>query len=218
MADKALSDATWKAFAKGKGYKDAVLLKALEQLDSVDDEPAAAQLSALTAVEAAFDALRKAHKADKALATHLVTVDKALLQAHKQVEQTAEEERKAAALEAALRNPPLMTKKMVPLLRQVRKGETMHALVATAGRPAAVLLSKREIAPARRKMLMLYLGETSGVKFYKGECLWKQNALTFVLGSAPSGLGKKLKLAVLEQCGLRMNVSVSGDDEGSTGE
>lgn len=218
MADKALSDASWKAFAKGKGYKDAVLLKALEQFDNADGEEAAEQLAALTAVEAAFDVLRKAHKADKALATHLATVDKALLQAHKQVEQTADEERKAAALEAAQRNPPLMTKKMVPLLRQVRKGETMHVLVATAGRPAALLLSKREIPPARRKMLMLFLGETSGVKFFKGECLWEQNALTFVLKGSATGLGKKLKLAVLEQCGLRMNVSVRGDDEGSTGE
>ena len=47
-----------------------------------------------------------------------------------------------------------MTSKMIPLLRELRKGEaTMHALIGTAGKNTAVLIMRRPVPLARRKML-----------------------------------------------------------------
>jgi len=108
----------------------------------------------------------------------------------------------------------LLGPKLKPLLRQVAQGETLHALVSKSGPRVAFLLSRKPIAPARRKMLADRLGG-GGVKHYPGVCRLEDGATTFVLGTEIAGLSKLLKQAVFEQTGVRLNnVKCRGDDAG----
>jgi hypothetical protein len=101
---------------------------------------------------------------------------------------------------------------MVPLLRRVAKGETMHTLVAKAGKQVVVLLSPKPIAQSRRKMLAGQLGGGS-TKYYPGHCRLEAGRVTFVLKAEVAGMTKLVKAALLDQTGLRLNkVKCRGDD------
>ena len=101
---------------------------------------------------------------------------------------------------------------MVPLLRLVNKGEVMHALVAGTGKHVAVMLSRKPIPPARRKLLAEELGAAGGIKYYVGHCVREKGMTTFVLKTQVAGMAKLIKLALLEQTGLRVKLRCRGED------
>lgn len=209
MADKNLTEADWKKFAKGRDLKDAGLLKALAVLDKAGD--AEDRLKALTVVTKEADALRKLAKSDKEVSAQLDAIDKSIEREEKQARSDLKAAEAQSAADEEEDTPALLTSKMVPLLRMVRKGEPMQALIANAGKEVAVLLSRRPIAPSRRKLLQDYL-QASTVKPITGTCLFEENAYTFVVQSQAAGLAKKLKAALLKQVELRLKVRVRGDD------
>lgn len=211
MAEKALTEAAWNTFAKGASYKDAALVKALAAFDKSERNGPQAELDALDDLEKQADLLRKANKSDKKLGDYLDTLDKALAKQRKQSQAALEEAKKAA--EDDEESPALLTTKMVPLLREVRKGElTLQALVAVAGKETVVLLSRRAISPARGKLLKEQMENPNGLKFVKGTCIYENNAVTFVVQAQASGLAKRLKAALLAQTELRLKVRVRGED------
>jgi peptidoglycan hydrolase-like protein with peptidoglycan-binding domain len=106
----------------------------------------------------------------------------------------------------------LLTTKMIPLLRQVAKGETMHALVASSGKQVVVMISRRPIAPARRKLLADELGVSGGIKYIVGHCMKEEGMTTFALKTQVAGMAKKMKLALLQQTGLRVKLRCRGED------
>jgi hypothetical protein len=109
----------------------------------------------------------------------------------------------------------LLSTKMLPLLKLAMKGESMHALVASAGKEVAVMLSRKPIPPARRRLLAERLDASGGVKFLSGHCALdpETRATTFVLLAEVAGMAKKLKRALLKQTGLKVNkVSCRGAD------
>lgn len=209
MAEKHLSEAAWKVQAKGQSYKDAAWLKSLEAWAKAAKAGPDEQQKALDQVATEAAALRKANKADKALASYLDLVDKALERERKEVEKAA---KAAADAEEADESPALLTSKMIPLVRQVRKGDMLHALIATNGKQTAVLLARRPVAPARRKLLAEFLDVSGTLKYIQGTCLWEQEAHTFVVDTQAAGLAKKLKAALLGQTELRCKVRVRGQD------
>jgi pyruvate/2-oxoglutarate dehydrogenase complex dihydrolipoamide acyltransferase (E2) component len=94
----------------------------------------------------------------------------------------------------------------------VAKGEIMHALLAKSGKRVVVMLSRKPIPPARRKMLAEQLGGGS-TKYFPGHCSLEAGATTFVLKAEVAGMSKLVKLALLEQTGLRVNkVKCRGED------
>jgi len=209
MSDKHLDDAEWKKFSKGRGYKDAAFAKALgalAQAKSPDDGLAAAD-----DLDKQADALRKANKADKELGRYLDDLDKDLQTRRKALESEARKQAQQADTEEE-DSPVLLTSKMLPLLRQVPKGTVLQAVVAMAGKELAVLLTMRPVAPARRKLLAEYMGATGSVKYVAGECLWEQNAHTFVLATQAAGMAKRIKAALLKQVEQRFKVRVRGED------
>jgi hypothetical protein len=148
-------------------------------------------------------------------------VDKARAEASKVNKAKAEAEKKAHA-EAAKKgdeededeeeSPELLTTKLKPLLRLVAKGETMHTLVAKSGKQVVVMLSRKPIPPARRKMLAEQLGGGS-TKYYPGHCSLEAGATTFALKAEVAGMSKLIKAALLGQTGLRVNkVKCRGED------
>lgn len=222
MSDRNLSELEWKKFAKGKDVKDAAFVKALAALEKAKapDE----QLKALDEIDRQADALRKAGKGDKGLAGWLDDLDRAAQKQRKLSELEAKKQAKAAAEEeeedeSEDETPALLTSKLIPLVRQVRKGDVvLQALIATAGKDTAVLLARRGIAPARRKLLAEYLGVSGGVKYIAGECLFEDNTLVFAVQSQAAGLAKKLKAALYAQCDMRLRVSVRGAEPGDVDE
>ncbi|TDP62839.1 hypothetical protein [Roseateles toxinivorans] len=210
MSDKTLTEAEWKKFAKGRGLKDAALLKAMGELDKAKTPED--QLAALDDIEKQSEQLRKANKADKEVTGYLDDLDKALVKERKLAEAEA---RKAAAEQVGdeeEESPTLLTTKMVPLLRDVRKGTVLQAMVATVGNDCVVLVSRKPIGSPRRKLLTAELGTTSGVKFVTGECIFEQNAHTFVLLTQAAGMAKKIKEALLKQTEQRYKIRVRGED------
>lgn len=209
MAEKHLTEAAWKSFAGNRGYKDTPLVKALADFGRAEEHDA--QQTALDAVQKQADALGKANKADKELASYLAEVDKAIARARKAADQAAAQSKDSGGDEED--SPALLTTKLIPLIRQVRNGgEPVFALVATAGKAAAVLMSRKEISPARRKLLATYLDASGGVKYFAGQCLLENNALTFVLEGSVAGKAKLLKAALLQQTELNLKVRCRGDD------
>jgi hypothetical protein len=208
MSDKHLSISAWKAFSKGKGYEDTALLKAFTELDKLDAGKAEARLKALDIVARQCEPLAKAGKAkgDKPLLAYLQDVLDQLKAERKAIEAAA------SSADDDADAPDLLTTKMAALLKDVRKGVTLHAMLAVGSPDSAVLLSRKAISPPRRSVLTDYLGTTSGVKIVPGQCIWEENAFTFVLASASLAPAKKLRAALKAQVGLLAKVRVRGED------
>lgn len=212
MVDKVLTEAGWKKFYEDRPSDDGPLIKALAAAEKAEKGGGPAFVEALEAVDKQIAAFRKGCKtlkADKELTARLEAMDKALDAALKEAQRA---EKQAAEQEDEDESPALLTTKMIPLLREVRKGTPMHTLVALAGKEACVLVARRAIAPARRKMLAEQLGASSGIKYVTGQCIFEENAHTFVVQSQASGLAKKLKAALHAQTAMRLKVRVRGED------
>ena len=213
MSDKNLTELEWKKFSKGRDLKDSALVKALAALEKAKAPDQ--QLTALSEIEKQADILRKSAKGDKELGSYLDDLDKALDKQRKLSDFEARKATKEAAKDGGdddeAETPALLTSKMIPLIRQVKKGEEMQALLANNGKDVAVMLSRRPISPSKRKLMTEYL-DGGTPKFYPGICIFEENAYTFVLKTQAGGLAKKLKAALLKQVELRLKVRVRGED------
>ncbi|HEY4082565.1 MAG TPA: hypothetical protein VGM81_17885 [Burkholderiaceae bacterium] len=207
MSEKNLSESEWKKFAKSRDLKDTLFIKALialEKARSPDDA-----LAALDDIGKQAEALRKSAKADKELTAYLDGVDKSLDKERK-LNRAALKEAEASEDEEE-ESPALLTTKMLPLVRQVKKGDEMQVLLASTGKEVAVLLSRRSISPSRRKLMTEYLN-SGAPKFIAGTCIFEENAYTFVVKTQAAGLAKRVKAALLKQVELRLKVRVRGED------
>lgn len=207
MSDKFLTESEWKKFAKGRGYKDDGLIKALASLDKAKGPEQ--ELAALAEIDKQAEILRKAGKGDKELVAYLDGLDKAAEKQRKLSEAEAKKSEQEADEEEE--SPTLLTSKMIPLLRQVKKGDEMQVMLAGTGKDVAVLMSRRAIAPTRRKLLAEYL-DGATPKYFLGTCIFEENAYTFVLKTQAAGLAKKVRAALLKQVELRLKVRVRGED------
>ncbi|MBL0147852.1 MAG: hypothetical protein IPP87_03615 [Ideonella sp.] len=218
----------WWIAAKPKNAKGAELEKALGLVEQADGEKRAALLAALApAIAKASAELEKLDKkANKDLLKDLAELEDMAQDEAKKIlasaaKAKAEAEKKAQAHAAKKgedhddeeeESPELLTTKLKTLLRQVAKGESMHALLAKSGKQVVVMLSRKPIPPARRKMLADQLGGGS-TKYYPGHCSLEAGATTFVLRAEVAGMTKLVKAALLEQTGLRMpKVKCRGED------
>jgi hypothetical protein len=238
---KFLSDSGWKDIAAKNSVKDNGLLKKLADYKRVGDDKHDEALKVLDEVIKLAEQLKKDKKTAPAAGKYLDEVadaakteardvTKAKAEADKAAKAKAEADKKAQA-EAAKKGEGdgdddedpsgLLTTKLKPLLRQVAKGETMHALLAKSGKKVMVLLSRKPIPAARRKMLADELGGGS-TKYYPGHCELEAGATTFVLKAEVAGMSKLIKAALLEQTGLRINKikcrGEDGDDDDGEGE
>lgn len=232
IKSKFLSDAGWKDLAAKNKLKDNGLAKTLERLKRTDDEAYDEQARALEEVVKLVAALKKDKAVTAASAVvkyvgemqgdaevALRDVSKARAEHEKAVKAKAEAE-KAAAKKAEQEDeededdesPELLTTRLKPLLKLVAKGQTMHALLAKSGKQVVVMLSRKPIPPARRKILADQLGGGSA-KYYPGTCGLEAGATTFALRAEVAGMAKLVKQAVLEQTGVRLTkLKCRGDD------
>jgi len=230
---KALSDSGWKDVSSKNKIKDNGLLKLLADHKRIDearhDEAIASldqivklatQLKKTKEVAAASAAAKYVNELTQAAESDRSAIVKAKTEAEKKAKVEAEAKKQDAKKTSQDEDgddddesSALLTTKMLPLLRQVNKGETMHVLVARAGKQVKVMMSRKPIAPARRKILADELGVSGGVKYFGGHCVNEDGATTFVLKSEVAGLAKLLKLALLDQTGMRVKkLSCRGED------
>lgn len=222
MAER-LTESNWTAFIKKLKLEldDGALVKALAKADKTDvakPEPrmdALEDLVELIKKQVIALAKRKKELGDKVFGE---VKDKlyALLEVAEEQLKIAEAAIKAAADTGGDEEedtPVLLTRKMTPLLRELRKGDvTMHALICTAGKNTALLIMRRPIAPARRKLLAEAVDAKGGAKYIAAECMLEDKVLTFVVQSQAAGLAKRLRQALLDQTEMRLKVKVRGDD------
>lgn len=235
IKSKALQDATWKeVVSKNKALKDNGLLKVLGELRKVEDDAFDEARRLLDEVQKLAMQLKKdkaasalpavvKHLADMLAAAEAAERDVVKERAEKAKEDKtkAEADKKAAARKEAEdddvddedgESSEFLTAKLKPLLKLVSKGETLHALLGRAGKQVAVMLSRKPIPPARRKILAEHLGGGS-TKYFVGHCSLEAGVTTFVLQAEVAGLSKLIKLALLQQTGLRLNkVKCRGED------
>jgi len=211
MPYKNLTESDWKSFAKNRGLKDAALLKAFADLAKAERAvESEGWLAALKKLEDQIEALRKEHRSDKEILEQLKKMDAALATARRDAESLAKQEARESESEED-EGPAALTSKLIPLLRNVRKGVACQALVAVGSKEAAVMLSRRALTPAARKPMAEYLDASGTPKFIAGECIYEANAVTFVLKSEAAGLAKKIKAALLKQTEMRVKVRVRGE-------
>ena len=235
IKSKLLTDSAWKdVLARNKGVKDNGLLKTLAEIKKLGDDDHDAAQEILDQIQKLAAQLKKSKEiaavpvVGKFLAelagaadTAVRDVEKAKAEAGKANKAKAEADKKAHADaakdsdgedEEEAEASELLTTKLKPLLRQVAKGERMHALVAKSGKQVVVMLSRKPIPPARRKLLADELGGGS-TKYYPGHCVLEAGATTFVLKAEVAGMSKLIKAALLEQTGLRLNkIKCRGED------
>jgi hypothetical protein len=218
MADK-LSASLWTAFVKKHKLEldDEPFVKALTRLDKAGEDASEARLQALeNVIEQAAKLVPVLVKRKKALGDRPFTEAKDKVHELEALAQDQLKQTRAAVAAAAdddAESPALLTTKMIPLIREVRKGDVvMQALIALAGKQTVVLLSRRPISPARGKLLKEQMTNPSGLKFIRGECLLENNAITFVVQAQAGGLAKRLRAALFDQTELRLKVRVRGED------
>jgi hypothetical protein len=236
---KVLNDSAWKdVLAKNKDIKDNGLLKALAEIKKLGDDDFDDAQKILTQVQKLVGQLKKSKEiaavpaVDKFLveltkaadtAERDVAKDKAEVDKKAKAKADADKKTKAAAAKKDEdedddeETPDLLTTKLKVLLRLVTRGERMHALLAKSGKKVVVMLSRKPIPPARRKMLSDELGGGS-TKYYPGQCRLEAGAITFELKAEVAGMAKLVKLALLEQTGLRLNKIKCIGDDGDDGE
>jgi hypothetical protein len=235
IKSKVLSDSAWKdVLSKNKAVKDNGLLKTLGEIRKLGDDDHEVAQQILDQIQKLAGQLKKSKEiaaapavgkflAELSGAADIAVRDvaKAKADASRTAEAKAQAEKKAKS-EAAKKtdddgeedaeSPELLTSKLKPLLRQVAKGERMHALLAKSGKQVVVMLSRKPIPPARRKMLADQLGGGS-TKYYPGHCHLEAGAITFALKAEVAGMSKLVKAALLEQTGLRLNkIKCRGED------
>jgi hypothetical protein len=226
IKSKALTDSAWKdVLAKNKGIKDNGLLKALGDIKKLGDDDHDGALTVLDQVQKLLVQLKKSKEVAVAPAvgkcltelagaadTAARDVAKAKAEADKKAKATASKKGDEDEGDEEEESPELLTTKLKPLLRMVAKGETMHALLAKSGKQVVVMLSRKPIPPARRKMLADQLGGGS-TKYFPGHCHLEAGATTFVLKAEVAGMSKLVKAALLAQTGLRVNkIKCRGED------
>ena len=231
---KALSDSGWKDVSSKNKIKDNGLLKLLADHKRIDEARHDEAIASLDQIAKLATQLKKTKEiaAASAVAKYVNELAQAaesdrsaILKAKAEAEKRSKTEAEAKKQDAKRtsqdddgdddddESSALLTTKMLPLLRQVNKGEMMHVLIARAGKQVAVMMSRKPIAPARRKILADELGVSGGVKYFGGHCVKEDGATTFVLKSEVTGLAKLLKLALLNQTGMRVKkLSCRGED------
>jgi hypothetical protein len=216
MADKLLSESSWKGFAKGKNLDDGAMLKALVKLGKTDEDRPEEWLAALLELEATLNKqiASNAKRKDKdvkdvkeRLQDMLALSMKALIQA------------KAAKAKAAPEHkddnedgPALLSTKMIPLVRVLRgDGDArMQALVGVLGSDAVVLITRAAIGASHKRLITGQLG--SGVKWSEGTCWFEGGALNFGVDKTPGQLAKKISAALYKQLDMKLKVRVRSDD------
>lgn len=211
MIEKSLTEADWKKFSKGRGYKDATLLKALGALAKAEESGPDDQLKALDAVEKEIAALQKVARGDEELTAHLPVVLAALKKQRKAAELAAEAADKAEEPASALLDP----KKLLDQLNQCkRKPDRNVQFGYVDGKEKAPAVLALHPTMSGRTLMAKLQEETGGKTGAYGTAWIDGPNLMLQLDKPLSGLVKKVR-APLKAAGFRIPNVVLWNADGS---
>ncbi len=152
MAEK-VSEATWTAFSKKQklDLRDAPLVKALAKFDKTSEDKPEPRLEALQGLieelkkQVTAQAKRKKEMGDKVFGEVKAEAQRPARQRRDaaQGHRKGGRSQKGRCPDHDEESPALLTTRLIPLLRELRKGDVeMQALIALAGKETVVLLSR----------------------------------------------------------------------------
>lgn len=215
MSDKHLTEASWKALVQKSQIKDTLLQKALatySRLNAAKD-PASA-LETLDEISAQATRLKKANAAQKEVSSYLEEVLKEANKMRAGLASLAkpQEPRAASGDEAAAEADDMDQRgRLISALKRVKAGEGQESLgfLACVAKPCYGVLFARNSheklgAAHRNELAKLY----KATRFIQGQCIFEENAHTFVVETVSAGLAKNLKKALKEHTGLAYRIRV----------
>jgi hypothetical protein len=132
-----------------------------------------------------------------------------------EAEEDDDEESKedAAGFQKDLKNRMVAAMAQVKV-RMPRPGQDpkpqMRFIAYLAGKQSSVIVAKK--AGGALKKVLMQLAGVAGGKVVLGECIFENNAHTFVLKSPPGGMAKLLSRALLAEAGMKYKVRVRALD------
>ena len=214
MSDKHLTEAAWKAFAKGRDYNDAALVKALVSFAKADPKGTALRCSAADEIEKQAQLLLKATKSDKEAQRHLsellaqiVVERKALAHAQAQAESDDSEGEEPAA---ALLDPQRLLQQLVQCKRDAARRANFGFVEALDKQPATLALNPK----VSGRKLFASLQAATGSKLGAYGTVWLDDGALMVRPDKPlGGLAKKLR-GPIKAVGFRVTAVVLVGDGG----
>lgn len=218
MAEKYLTQAEWKSASKGTTWKADPMSRALAAFEKADKEDPTAAIAALAEVERQCDALAKAHRGDKALASFIGDVTKALVRRRAELHKAQQDAAAAGKRDDEDDGPDdklTDAKKLLALLSLLKRDPELRlpfSVVDGRDDQEPLFVLGKKIAP---KKLHAKLQELSGVKAGSfGQAWIEGQALILQVGNKPlAGLSKKARIPI-RGCGFKVAKIVLWDEAG----
>lgn len=108
--------------------------------------------------------------------------------------------------------------RLIAGLRAVRNplpGQAPMKFIAGVAAARARVVIGPNVGNAQKTQLLALMPNLEGIKWMKGHCVWEDKAVTFVCAGAPSGAGKRLQRALLEQTKAKLRVRVLKPEGGA---
>jgi hypothetical protein len=241
MSEKHLTEPPWKSLVAKHGVKDIGLSKAFLGYAKVDaaKEPEKG-LDILDQISQLATKLKKANPTKEEVLVHLEEVLKEVKKTRPSLEasvKSADSQTKSPAAPASTEEDPAeeqetqafkkdFKKQLISTLAQVKSrapGDSeepdemkpqLRFMAYLAGANCAVIVA-RKVGTETRKLLSDIAGVAGGGQFLTGDCVFENNAHTFVLEKVPPGMAKKLCAALYAQTAIKYRVRARSCD-GST--
>jgi hypothetical protein len=198
MADTHLTELAWKNFAKKHSIKETALSQALAGYGTCAEDNFDGRIKALAEISKEAGKLKTANKGNKEVAAYLGDIIAEVGNAHSAIEN---QKKKAKPSDDSL--------DLEGALAKVKQGLELQ-FTACVGRPYAVAVAAQITGKHRDTAKALNKGST----FINGNCIFEQNAHTFVVPRVQTGMAKKLKAGLHAQTGKGYKVRVRGTEDG----
>jgi hypothetical protein len=204
MADKHLTELSWKAIAKKQNVTDGALGRALAKYGQLKEDDADGRLKALDEVKKQTASLKADQKKNKEVTDYL---DEVLKETDK-TRQALEKARPAQEDQDEGEDDDTGGD-LAAALAKVKAGQELQ-FAASVGRPYVVGLAKRIGGKHKRDLK----AKNNGSGFLVGSCVYEANHHTFVVDRVQGGLARKLKGGLQAQTNQSYKVRVRGRDDG----
>jgi len=214
MPDKALTEAGWKAIlGKNKDIKDNGLQRALADYERADEDDHEAQLAGVAKVNKLAAALQqnKGVAGNDAIVDYLDDVQDAADAEQKEIAKAKVTADKAEALaEKQEKQENAFEAKLGATLQKLKSSHGVSYQFILCEGPDGCKVMVGPVIQAQHRQQLIQMSHGKKV-FGPGSCRFEDGKYLFVLERAPSGLAKKLQLALLESTGRRLPI-VLGDE------
>jgi hypothetical protein len=214
MPDNPLTANGWNAILnKNKTIKDNGLKRALADFEDVDEDDHAAQLAAIAKVnKLAANLQQNKDVADnEVVSNYLENVQDAADDEQKEITKAKVTADKAEALaEKQEKQEEAFENKLSATLQKLKSSQGVSYQFILCEGPDGCKVMVNQVIQTQHRQQIIQMSHGRKV-LGPGSCRFEDGKYVFVLDHAPSGLAKKLQVALLESTGRRLPI-VLGDE------